>query len=98
MAGSLAAPLSLRPHCPLQVWSASSQMGTHHAMLPVTNPLALVRGTAGIVELPVTVAPPVHKLPYVLISQGVLGVGDPLEEPRVRPKAVLQRKQTARQQ
>lgn len=62
-------------------------------MFFVGNPFSLIHGSTGIVKLPTAVTISVYKLPYVLISQRILGVGDSLQKPRVCSKAILQRKQ-----
>lgn len=58
-------------------------------MFLVTDPVALVHGSAGIVKLPVSMATSVHKLSYVFIPQRILGVGDSLYKPFVCSKTIL---------
>ena len=47
-------------------------------MFFIGDPLSLIHGSTGIVELSVAMAVSVHKLSYVFISQRILGVGDSL--------------------
>jgi len=55
-----------------------SQVCTYHAVFFIGDPLSLIHGSTGIVELSVAMAVSVHKLSYVFISQRILGVGDSL--------------------
>ena len=55
-----------------------SQVCTYHAVFFIGDPLSLIHGSAGIVELSMAMAISVHKLSYVFVSQRILGVGDSL--------------------
>ena len=63
-------------------------------MLFVALPLALVKSPAGVVKAALSVTQPLNKLTPVLVPQRVLGAMHTLQEPGVRPLAMLRHKQS----
>lgn len=64
-------------------------ISTHLAMLLIMSPFTIVHRSTGIDELPTSVALPVHKVPHVLIPQGILRCRHSLQKPHVGAISML---------